>query len=76
MDHHGVALRSRKQERLRWTNAGALGAAMPIVPLLAAVPEEPLLIVEAFLLLLFGAGMGFAFHWIVQRDGVDRAEAT
>jgi hypothetical protein len=72
----GRAMRSRRQDRLRWASAGALGAALPVIPLLAVVPESPALIVAGFLLLLFGGGMGWGFHCIVQRDRVDQAEVT
>jgi hypothetical protein len=72
----GRALRSHNRDRLYWASAGALGAAVPAVPLVAAVPEDPLLVTAGFLLLLFGAGMGFAFHWIVERDRADQREAA
>ena len=64
----GRAMRSRKPHSLRWATVGALGAALPVIPLVAHFPEAPLLVVDGFLMLLCGAGMGFAFHWVVQRD--------
>jgi hypothetical protein len=72
----GRAMRSSKQERLRWVSAGALAAALPVLPLVAITPDAPILIVGGFLWLLLGGGIGFAFHWVVQRDRADKAQAT
>jgi hypothetical protein len=72
----GRAIRSQKRDRWRWASAGALGAEFPIVPWFAVVPEAPFLVVAGLLPLLLGAGMSFAFHWVVQRDQADQRQAT
>ena len=69
----GRALRSRNPSRVRFALFGALAASVPVVPLLAVVPGAPSLVVTGFLVWLVGAGLGTAFHWIVQRD---RANVT
>ena len=69
----GRAMRSRERHRLRWALWGALGAAMPFLPVAGVVPTKVMTLITGFVLLLFGGAIGAAFHWLVQRDQADLA---
>jgi hypothetical protein len=68
----GWGLRCRQPHRLQWAIWGALAATVPVLPGLAVVSKSAPVVVAGFLALLFGAGVGLAFHWVVERDRRDQ----
>src|SRR5579872_4680958 len=74
----GRAMRTRRRSRLHWAIWGALGAGAPMLSLVAIAPSQRLPAVGAILILmlLFGAGLGAVFHWVVERDQAPQAQVS